>query len=146
MIEPESKLTVVSLGSAKGWASNCWGGYDDAYTVALVWNLLGPTLQQRNDSEEQGVGTSNPHHNVIAWILLRGCLWLQHAVKQLRETEERRLAAEREAGLVKPDVDGRKKQEMIGEEAKRAVAASGVEIQGSCESPHSLLLDCQGCF
>ena len=110
MVEPESKLTVVSMGSAKGWATNCWGGYDDAYTVALVWNLLGPTLQPRNDSEEEA-----------------------QAVKQLRESEERRLAAEREAGLVRPDVDGRKQQEMIGEEAKRAVAVSGVEIQGSCQ-------------
>lgn len=24
MIDPANELTVVSLGSAKGWATNCW--------------------------------------------------------------------------------------------------------------------------
>lgn len=88
------------------------GGYDDAYTVALVWNILGPALQQRENithPEEQAIMTS------------------------LRRSEETRLANELASGLVPPDVDGRKKQEEIGEAAKRAVATSGIEIQGSCE-------------
>ena len=111
MIEPESELTVVSLGSAKGWATNCWGGYDDAYTVALVWNLLGPAVQPR-------MNMSQPERDAIA---------------QLLASETKRLVAERTSGAVPDDVDGRKAQEEIGEAAKKAVAASGIEIQGSCE-------------
>ena len=106
MVDPAQELTIVSMGSAKGWATNCWGGYDDAYTVALVWNLLGPALQVRNASAETAA---------------------------LLAAEERRLAAEREVDAVAADVDGRKIIEEEGERAKAEVAASGVELQGSCQ-------------
>ena len=44
MFDPAQNLTIVSIGSARGWATDCWGGYDDAFTVGLVWNLLGPAV------------------------------------------------------------------------------------------------------
>ena len=106
MVDPAQELTIISMGSAKGWATNCWGGYDDAYTVALVWNLLGPALQVRNASAETAA---------------------------LLAAEERRLAAEREEDAVTADADGRKIIEEEGERAKAEVAASGVELQGSCQ-------------
>ena len=88
------------------------GGYDDAYTVALVWNILGPAIRQRHNASHTAEKAK---------------------IASLRRSEEERLNFELASGLVPPDVDGRKRQEEIGEAAKRAVAASGIEIQGSCE-------------
>ena len=88
------------------------GGYDDAYTVAIVWNLLGPAIQPRTN-----ISHPEEHSKMI----------------ELRRSEENRLKREVMAGSIPPDVDGRKKQAEIGEAAKRAAAASGIEMQGSCE-------------
>ena len=41
LCSPSEKLTIISIGSSMGWSTNCWLGYDDAYTLGLVWNTVG---------------------------------------------------------------------------------------------------------
>eukprot|EP00039_Didymoeca_costata_P018836 m.335179 g.335179 ORF g.335179 m.335179 type:complete len:657 (+) comp17530_c0_seq1:36-2006(+) len=42
---PSENLTIISIGTSEGWATDCWGGYDDAYTLALVWNTLAKAVR-----------------------------------------------------------------------------------------------------
>ena len=42
---PSQNLTIISIGTSLGWADNCWGGYDDSYTVSLVWNTIAKALK-----------------------------------------------------------------------------------------------------
>ena len=64
MSSPSTKLTIISLGSSRGWATSCWLGYDDAYTVALVWNTVGavvaPACSAAEAARRAGAGNSSP--------------------------------------------------------------------------------------
>eukprot|EP01047_Picozoa_sp_COSAG01_P006844 COSAG01_NODE_251_length_20305_cov_5.846447_30_plen_172_part_00 len=66
IFDPSQNLTIISLGSAKGWATDCWGGYDDAFTVGLVWNLLGPALRPPDDTGDTVAAAVSETHRTTA--------------------------------------------------------------------------------
>jgi hypothetical protein len=66
IFDPSQNLTIISLGSAKGWATDCWGGYDDAFTVGLVWNLLGPALRAPDDTGDTVAAAVSETHRTTA--------------------------------------------------------------------------------
>ena len=37
---PSQNLSIVSIGTSEGWSDSCWGGYDDSFSIALVWAAL----------------------------------------------------------------------------------------------------------
>ena len=46
-VVPSLNVTVVSMGLTFGKSSGCPGGYDDSYTLSLIWRALAPALISR---------------------------------------------------------------------------------------------------
>jgi len=46
---PSQNLTIVSMGTSEGWSDGCWGGYDDSFSIALIWASLAKALEAPAD-------------------------------------------------------------------------------------------------
>eukprot|EP00039_Didymoeca_costata_P003159 m.65612 g.65612 ORF g.65612 m.65612 type:complete len:641 (-) comp11747_c0_seq2:99-2021(-) len=48
---PSLNLSIVSIGTTDGWSTKCWGGYDDAFMVAMVWESLAEAVTTKEEQE-----------------------------------------------------------------------------------------------